>query len=89
MLPRYRALFIRLVSILTVLWGAGSAAAQTWVEAPSLLTAPYVASAPLLEYNTDPIAIRAGQQQLWFSTARTFFFQMDVCLGDEVICPTR
>ena len=87
MRPRYHVLFVVLVSVLTPLGSAGSAAAQTWVETPSLLTARYTAYAPRFEFNTDPIAIRSGQQQLWFSTARTNFVRMDVCLGSESVCP--
>ena len=55
-----------------------ASAQTTWAEAPGLLTTTYVASAYRGTVFQDPIAIRSGQQTLYFNAGTTGFIRMDV-----------
>ena len=76
--------FIRIAFILATFLCLGfssSADAQTtWAETPGLLTADYVAEAYRGTVYQDPIAVRAGQQTIYFDAGVTAFIRMEVSI---------
>ena len=58
---------------------AHSAESGAWVESPSTLTAPYIASSHPDVLTVRPIAIREGQQDVWFYTGRQVL-RLEVCV---------